>query len=124
MANAMPEDLQHCITQCWECRTECMKTLYHHCLQQGGKHTAQSHVRLMADCIEICQTAADFMVRESTLYTYICESCAAVCEACAESCAEIGGEEMERCAEICQRCAQSCREMGGYTAGRERARAR
>lgn len=119
------EAMQECITNCWECRTECLKTLYRHCLEQGGKHSARDHVRIMSDCIEICQTAADFMVRESPLHTFICEACAAVCEACAESCAEIGGEEMEKCAEACQRCAASCRQMGGYSGERpQRARSR
>ncbi len=115
MAILPSESLRECIALCWECRAECMKTLYRYCLDQGGKHSHKSHVRVMTDCIEICQTAADFMTRESPLHTYICESCAAVCETCAESCAEIGGDEMDRCAETCQRCAASCREMGGFT---------
>ena len=101
----------NCITTCWECRDECQKTLFTHCLYEGGKHLEPEHVKLMADCIQICQTAADFMTRQSPLHASVCAACADICEACAKSCEAIGGEHMKRCAEICRRCAQSCREM-------------
>jgi hypothetical protein len=103
---------QDCVTLCWECRTECQKTLFNHCLQEGGKHAEAEHVKLMMDCIQACQTAADFMTRGSALYASACAACADVCEACAESCERIGGEHMKACAEICRRCARECREMG------------
>lgn len=108
--------LMECIQLCWECRTECQKTLYNYCLDEGGDHAESEHVKLMADCIEICQTAADFMVRNSPLHASVCAACAEVCEECAESCEQIGeqeeDEQMEQCAETCYRCAESCREMG------------
>ena len=112
MHNTQNNNLQECITLCWECRTECQKTFFHHCLEQGGKHVEAAHVRLITDCIQACQTAADFMVRGSSLHMAECAVCAEVCDACAESCEHIGGEEMKRCAEVCRRCAQSCRDMG------------
>ncbi len=105
------EDLQKCIKLCWECRTECQETLHNHCLQMGGKHTEAEHVKLMTDCIQACQTAADFMSRDSKFYASECAACADVCEACAESCERIGDEKMKRCAEACRKCAQSCRAM-------------
>jgi hypothetical protein len=104
--------MQECIQLCWECRTECQETLFNHCLQEGGKHAEAEHVKLMMDCIQACQTAADFMTRGSSLHASECAACADVCEACAESCERIGGEHMKACAEICRRCAASCREMG------------
>jgi hypothetical protein len=67
---------------------------------------------LMLDCIQMCQTAADFMDRESALHAYTCEACAAVCDACAESCARINSQPMQKCAEVCRKCAESCRAMG------------
>jgi hypothetical protein len=112
MHNPQKNDLHDCITLCWECRTECQETLFLHCLPTGGKHVEAEHVKLMADCIQICQAAADFITRGSTLHASVCAACADVCEACAKSCESIGGEEMKRCADICRRCAQSCREMG------------
>ena len=108
----MKNQNQDCITLCWECRDTCQDTLYNHCLTVGGKHSEAEHVKLMADCIQACQTAADFMTRNSSLHASECSACADVCEACAESCERIGGEEMKRCAEACRACAKSCREMG------------
>ena len=55
------------IQQCWDCRDTCQATLYNYCLAQGGHHVEQAHVRLMEDCIQICQTAADFMTRATTV---------------------------------------------------------
>lgn len=107
-----PKELQECIKLCWECRTECQEMLYNHCLPTGGKHVEAEHVKLMADCIQACQTAADFMVRNSRFHASECAACADVCEACALSCERIGGEEMEHCAKVCRRCAESCRGMG------------
>ncbi|ESQ88022.1 hypothetical protein ABAC460_17675 [Asticcacaulis sp. AC460] len=110
----MPHDdarMNECIRLCWECRNECQTALYQHCLTMGGEHSGKDHVTLMADCIQACQTAADFMTRCSKLYTAECAACADVCDACALSCERIGGDFMIRCTEICRRCAQSCREM-------------
>jgi hypothetical protein len=90
-----------------------MKTLFNHCLEMGGKHVEPKHVKLMTDCIEICQTSADFMTRGSKLHESVCAACADVCEACAVSCDAIGGDEMKHCAELCRKCAKSCREMSG-----------
>ncbi len=110
----MPHQQQHedCITQCRECHDICQDTLYNHCLTMGGKHVEAGHVKLMTDCIQACQTSADFMNRGSSLHASTCSTCADVCDACAESCERIGGEEMKRCADACRACAKSCREMG------------
>ncbi|MDE3060799.1 MAG: four-helix bundle copper-binding protein [Pseudomonadota bacterium] len=104
--------LQECVRLCWECRHLCQETLFQHCLPTGGAHAGEYHVRIMVDCIQICQAAADFMTRNSPLHTSVCAACADVCEACARSCDDIGDEVMQRCAEACRACAQSCREMG------------
>ena len=111
----MHKNNQHlfdCITLAWQCRAECQEILFHHCLPTGGKHAEPEHVRIMIDCIEICQTAADFMTRSSSQHAATCAACAEVCDACALSCEKIGGEEMKRCAALCRRCARCCREMG------------
>ncbi len=103
--------IQECITECWKCRDVCQETLYTFCLAKGGNHVEEKHVKLMTDCIEICQVAADFMTRQSNLHTVICAACSKVCEDCARSCEEIGGEEMEECAKVCRKCAETCRKM-------------
>ena len=100
-----------CIELCWSCRDTCQSTLFAYCLEHG--HTQRDHVRVMADCIQICQTSADFMIRNSPLHAATCRACAEVCDACANSCEAIGDVEMRKCAEICRRCAESCRELSG-----------
>jgi hypothetical protein len=109
----LPEDMRQCIETCWECRHECQTTLFNHCLVMGGKHVEPEHVKLMADCIQICQLAADAMVRQSPMHADICATCAKICDACAESCEGIDSVEMKNCAKICRKCADDCREMGG-----------
>ena len=105
------QDLQACIELCWECRDTCQTTLYQHCLEMGGRHAAADHVRIMTDCIQMCQTCADFMTRGSALHMAACLACADVCDACAISCEAVGGDMMLACADVCQRCGHACRDM-------------
>jgi len=102
---------QDCIAHCWECRTECQKVFFSHCLEEGGKHVEKDHVLILMDCIAICQTAADSMVRGSPVHAAICAAAASICEACAESCDAIDTETMRRLGAICRACAKSCHEM-------------
>lgn len=109
----MTTENHDCITLCWEARTACLDTLTNYCLPKGGNHARAEHVRVMLDCIEICQVAADFMRRNSTLYPAVCAASASVCEACARSCEELGKDEkMQHCAQICRRAAEACQEAG------------
>ena len=50
------------------------------CLEKGGDHTRADHVSLLLDCAEICQTAANFMLRNSELHARTCAVCAEVRE--------------------------------------------
>lgn len=93
-----------------DCHTVCLETVTH-CLSMGGEHARPEHVTLLLDCAEICQTAANFMTRDSELHAVVCGACAQVCERCAQSCEQLGGDEMRRCADACRRCAESCRAM-------------
>lgn len=108
----MDENMKNCIETCNECRDECEATLYQYCLEKGDKHVEQAHIKLMADCIEICQTSAHFMLRGSAMHIAVCGLCADICEACAVSCESIVGcEVMKACADTCRKCAQTCRDM-------------
>ena len=101
---------QDCIETCQNCRDECEGSLFNHCLETGGKHLEPQHVRLMADCIEACQMAANAMRRGSDNAPAICNTCADICDSCADSCEKLG-EEMKDCAAACRKCAETCREM-------------
>ncbi len=104
-------EVQQCIKDCTECASICQETI-NYCLQMGGKHVAQDHLRLMIDCAEICQQSQNYMLRNSVFSADLCQTCANVCRACADSCAEFTGDTMmQDCAEVCRRCASSCQRM-------------
>lgn len=105
-------EMRQCIESCLDCHATCLETITH-CLRMGGKHAEASHIRLLMDCVQICQTSADFMLRGSDLHGRTCGVCAEVCARCAEDCDRLAGDDelMRRCAEMCRRCAESCRKM-------------
>lgn len=112
----LPEMMLECIEHCRDCQRECTRTVTY-CLQQGGQHAAEDHIRLMIDCGQICQTAADFMLRGSDLHIHTCAACAEVCDRCADDCGGFSDDQrMQTCAEACRGCAESCRHMAGAAA--------
>lgn len=112
MKDLIDEKLRDCVNECWTCRDACQSTLTLYCLEKGGAHAAPEHVRMMLDCIQICQTSADFMTRNSAMHEYVCGACAEICDACADSCEQMDDERMKACAKECRACAKSCRDMG------------
>lgn len=104
-----------CIELCWSARDTAQSTLFGHCIEEGGAHVAPDHLRIMVDCMQICQSAADFMTRNSAHHAPVCAACAEICAACAASCEAIGGEHMMKCAAACLACAESCRAMAAGT---------
>jgi hypothetical protein len=106
-------DLQSCIEQCQRCHAVCLRTIQH-CLERGGRYAETEHIRLLADCTQICAVSADFMLRGSPRHESTCGVCAEVCEQCAESCEQMGDDRaMQQCADACRACAESCRQMAG-----------
>ena len=102
-------EMQQCIEACRQCHDVCLQMALTHCLRAGGKHTEEEHLRLMINCAEICQTACNFMLSNSSLHGAVCGACAEVCNACAESCERIG--DMDECVRACRHCADSCEDM-------------
>jgi hypothetical protein len=98
------------VRNCQECHTICIETIQY-CLKQGGKHVDASHIRLLTDCAQICQTSADFMIRGSDLQGETCEACGNICGQCADECERFAKDvQMRRCSEACRRCAEACRQ--------------
>ena len=105
----LDEKMRACIQECHNCHDSCAETVTH-CLQMGGEHAEPSHIRLLLDCAEICQTSANFMLRMSEFHGQTCGVCADVCE-------RFGDDQMmQECAEACRSCAQSCHEMAQMAA--------
>lgn len=117
----MSQEMQECIDNCLNCHSTGVEAI-NHCLQIGGPHAEPTHIRLLMDCAQVCQTSADFMLRMSDLHPETCGVCADVCERCAIDCERFGDDEtMKACAQVCRKCAESCRSMagtGGSTRGR------
>ena len=66
------------------------------------------------DLNQICQAAANFMLRESPLHGAVCAVCAEVCDQCAVECDTFADEgRLAHCAEFCRQCAASCEAMAG-----------
>lgn len=101
--------MQEAITACLDCHSMCLRTAMTYCLEKGGRHVEQKHLRLMLNCAELCQTSANFMLSDSPLHGRVCAVCAEACDACAKSCEQVG--DMRECVEECRSCAKSCRTM-------------
>lgn len=104
------EEVRECIRDCLDCYQTCTETTMR-CLNEGGKHVAPEHLNLLMDCAKICNTNADFMLRNSTYYPQSCGLTADICDECADTCDRFEDDFMKECASVCRRCAESCREM-------------
>ncbi|GAB4204835.1 MAG: four-helix bundle copper-binding protein [Coleofasciculaceae cyanobacterium] len=114
--NQVNQEMQQCIENCLDCHSICLNTVTY-CLQKGSQHAEPTHIRLLQDCAEICQTSANYMLRGSTLHTRTCGVCAEVCERCDQECNRMGDDtQMKACADMCRRCAESCRQMSAAMA--------
>jgi hypothetical protein len=104
--------MEQCIQNCVDCHRTCLETVMH-CLELGGAHAEIKHIRLLLDCADICQTSANFMIRNSEVYRRICGVCSDICDRCAADCERMGVDnaQLKGCAEVCRRCAESCRQM-------------
>lgn len=111
------DDMQKAIENCAFCHQVCEQTLAH-CLGNNGFES--THLKVLLDCAEICQTSTAFMVRESAYHHLTCGACAEICVKCAEACEEFDEDAiMKACAEACRRCAETCGAMAKSHEGLE-----
>lgn len=105
-------EMRQCIQNCAGCHDVCLETI-HYCLHKGGHHAEAHHIRLMSDCVQICNTSRDFMPGGSDLHGFTCQACAEVCQRCADGCEKMDDDDaqMKACADACRACAKSCRAM-------------
>lgn len=104
--------LDECVDSCVASHRICLETA-RYCTEQGTPaHIEATHIALLLDCAELCQTTANSMLRRSPQHALLCDACARMCEACARDCAKIAGDaRMQACAQTCRDCAASCKEM-------------
>ena len=103
-------EVRQCLKDSLDSYQTCTETTLR-CLTMGGKHAEPEHLNLLMDCAKICQTNADFMLRNSTYYPQTCGITADICDECADNCDRFKDDFMKECASVCRRCAESCREM-------------
>ncbi len=111
MSHGMSPEMQECIQNCLETHRISTMTAQH-CLGMGGEHASPRHIGMLLDNAQMALTAADFMLRESSLHGRTCGLCAEINEACAVECERVGPDQMmQQCIDQCRRCAESCRRM-------------
>lgn len=104
------DEVRECLRDSLDCYQSCTETTAK-CLKMGGKHAEYEHLNLLMDCATICNTNADFMLRNSTYYPQTCGITADICDECADTCDRFDDDFMKECASVCRHCAESCREM-------------
>jgi hypothetical protein len=112
------QSVEECLRICQGCHEICQDAI-DHCLRMGGEHVEADHMRLLADCAEICNVSQNSMLRSSATSLDLCRSCAEICDRCAASCERFTGDaHMQACARECRACAEACRRMvGGMSHG-------
>lgn len=111
------EEMSKCVQLCRDCHGMCTQTIAH-CLKLGGRHATPDHIRLLADCAQMCATTADYMLRESPFHDRTCRLCSDLCKLCAKDCDHVAGDDqmIKQCAELCRKCAESCERMASKVA--------
>lgn len=95
-----------------KCGAICSRTI-NYCLEMGGEHASKAHINLLMDCVNICEVAANFAIRDSNSYQQVCRLCAEICTRCADACDAFGKDDqnMQHCAQACRQCAEVCHTM-------------
>lgn len=105
-------DMERCIDQCTATHQAAL-TVSGHALRHGGEENASRVIRVLSDCVELCQTAANFMLRGSPNHTRVCALNAEICREVARECGKFDDEPMRRMVEIATECAETCEAMAG-----------
>lgn len=103
----MNGQIDKCLENCWACHRVCLGTITQF-LEMGGEQAQLSRIRLLRDSAEICQTTANFLIRNSEMQAVICSACAEICLRCAKEYKQFGSPLTEECVDACERCAESC----------------
>lgn len=106
-------DIKDLIKSISECHQVCLDSISY-CLDMGGDHAEAGHITTLMDCAKICETSADYLLRDSGFSPLPVEICSAICDECEKSCNEFKDDQvMKTCAKMCEECKGKCSE---YTA--------
>lgn len=100
-------EIERALDECTRCHQICL-TGAGHVLRQGGELADAHHIRLLSDCVELCETTSNFMLRGSPFAAQAAGLCAEICRQCAD---ELDGNRdpaIQKCAHACRDCAEAC----------------
>lgn len=103
-------DMARCIDECTRTHQVAL-TVAGHALRHGGDENSAHLIRVLSDCVEMCQTCANFMLRGSPNHKHTCGVNAKVCREVAKECSKFDDEPMKKMAEVAGSCAESCEKM-------------
>lgn len=109
-------DLCNSVDECRSCASICHDTL-NYCLRMDGELSDQSFIRLLQDCAEICEAAAESRWQEPGAQMRNFELCAELCERLAWASGQFYYDPiLLRCSATCRQCASYCRGKTEETA--------
>jgi hypothetical protein len=103
-------EMRACIDACTACHHACLETESAYMRPQGRRLEVERFA-LLADCAEMCETTANFLLSASTRSALLCRTCAEFCDLTARSCDEVDEPAFAACARAARRCAETCRAM-------------
>lgn len=99
------EEFEHAINSCVQCVAACEDAI-NYCLKTGM--ASVELVNVLRDCIDICKTTSNLMMRGSEHGEHLTKECREICMVCAEECINSNIEYLKKCADTCKACAAEC----------------
>lgn len=99
---------EKCAWECLHCHSVCAETIAY-CLSKNYSNLAH----LLAECMQICKTAAGFLLLDSGFRNHTCEECADICELVIKEAEKFkeGDNQILSCIKACKQCAESCHKV-------------
>src|SRR5688572_15705709 len=85
-------EMETCIQNCLDCHSACL-AMVPYCLREGREYTTPRHITTLLTCAELCQSAANLLLMNSEMQSYICTTAAAACKRCIEECERVGQQD-------------------------------
>lgn len=105
-------EMAQCIDECTRTHQVCL-TAAGHALRHGGDENTNHVIRVLSDCVEIAQTAANFMLRGSPNHRKLCGTCAGICREVAKECGAFDDDVMKQVVRTATSCAEACEAVTG-----------
>lgn len=78
------------------------------CLNEHNIEMLKDCIRLDNDCSDVCETTANYLIRESGFCNDLVKICEQICRQCSDECLKHEHEHCKECAKICKECEEMC----------------